>query len=184
MHGIDLVVVKIQNPNTGSIFNSFRIVDRFKDVGDKDSDNKTSFSIVPADSGIVTVWDYERGSRYQCAAAKQVTSYDTTDKNITLIDLINGNVETKNVIPERLYVAIYYGLHKVKTYDTYGNVIESAMGYPKSSPDNYFIYEYSDSFVGIINKLPDYTLSLHGDKGLFKKIYENKQKELVNPTPT
>lgn len=175
IYGIDLVVVKIQNPNTGSIFNSFRIVDRFKDVGDKDSDNQTSFSIVPADSGIVYVWDYDSGSRYQCSAVKQVTSYDTTDKDITLIDLINGNVETKNVIPERLYVAIYYGLQKVKTYDMYGNVIESEKGYPNSSPDNYFINEYSDSFVGIINKLPDYTLSLHGDKGLYKKIYENKR---------
>lgn len=175
VYDIDLVVVKVRNPNTGSIFNSLRIVDRFKDVGDKDSDNQTSFSIVPADSGIVSVWDYESGSRYQCSAVKQVTSYDTTDKDITLIDLINGNVETKNVIPERLYVAIYYGLQKVKTYDMYGNVIESKKGYPNSSPDNYFINEYSDYHVGITNKLPDYTLSLQGNNGLSKRIYENKR---------
>ena len=174
-YGIDLVVIKLQNPNTSSEFYTMRIVDRFRDIGDSDNGNKTSFSIVPAETGIVSVWDYETGIGNQCCAVKQVTSYETEEKDISINDLINGNIETNSVIPDKLYVGIYFGLQKVKTYDPFGEVYETKYGYPNSSPDNFFINEYSNYYVGIINKLPNYTLALHGKYGLYENVYKNKR---------
>lgn len=90
-------------------------------------------------------------------------------------DLINSS-EVKSDIPDKLYVGIYYGIQKALNRGPNEFPGEYWDKMPMGSNDRYFIQE--PTTLGgnqAILTLPDYTITLDGDNGLFNRIYKNKR---------
>lgn len=169
-YGLDYVVTDY------SVFGETKkgliIVDRFKDAGDLDSRDKSSFQIVPAEIEKISIYSVT-GGRYLIGPAVKKLKTDPGSNAIN--DLINSS-EVKSDIPDKLYVGIYYGIQKALNRGPNEFPGEYWDKMPMGSNDRYFIQE--PTTLGgnqAILTLPDYTITLDGDNGLFNRIYKNKR---------
>lgn len=169
-YGLDYVVTDYSV--SGETKKGLIIVDRFKDAGDLDSRDKSSFQIVPAEIEKISIYSVT-GGRYLIGPAVKKLKTDPGSNAIN--DLINSS-EVKSDIPDKLYVGIYYGIQKALNRGPNEFPGEYWDKMPMGSNDRYFIQE--PTTLGgnqAILTLPDYTITLDGDKGLFNRIYKNKR---------
>lgn len=149
------------------------IVDRFKDAGKLDSRDKSLFQIVPLQTERIEIYSETGGTFLHGPAVKKLKNKSSSN---AINDLINDS-ETKRDIPDRLYIGIYYGICKALN----GGPDEHPGAYwnqmPMSSNDNYFMDKPSYNFGGQgILTLPNSSLVLDGNQGLFNRVYKNKRK--------
>jgi hypothetical protein len=169
-YGLDYVVTDYSV--SGETKKGLIIVDRFKDAGDLDSRDKSSFQIVPAEIEKISIYSVT-GGRYLIGPAVKKLKTDPGSNAIN--DLINSS-EVKSDIPDKLYVGIYYGIQKALNRGPNEFPGEYWDKMPMGSNDRYFIQE--PTTLGgnqAILTLPDYTITLDGDNGLFNRIYKNKR---------
>lgn len=169
-YGLDYVVTDYSV--SGETKKGLIIVDRFKDAGDLDSRDKSSFQIVPAEIEKISIYSVT-GGRYLIGPAVKKLKTDPGSNAIN--DLINSS-EVKSDIPDKLYVGIYYGIQKALNRGLNEFPGEYWDKMPMGSNDRYFIQE--PTTLGgnqAILTLPDYTITLDGDNGLFNRIYKNKR---------
>lgn len=169
-YGLDYVVTDYSV--SGETKKGLIIVDRFKDAGDLDSRDKSSFQIVPAEIEKISIYSVT-GGRYLIGPAVKKLKTDPGSNAIN--DLINSS-EVKSDIPDKLYVGIYYGIQKALNRGPNEFLGEYWDKMPMGSNDRYFIQE--PTTLGgnqAILTLPDYTITLDGDNGLFNRIYKNKR---------
>lgn len=169
-YGLDYVVTDYSV--SGETKKGLIIVDRFKDAGDLDSRDKSSFQIVPAEIEKISIYSVT-GGRYLIGPAVKKLKTDSGSNAIN--DLINSS-EVKSDIPDKLYVGIYYGIQKALNRGPNEFPGEYWDKMPMGSNDRYFIQE--PTTLGgnqAILTLPDYTITLDGDNGLFNRIYKNKR---------
>lgn len=169
-YGLDYVVTDYSV--SGETKKGLIIVDRFKDAGDLDSRDKSSFQIVPAEIEKISIYSVT-GGRYLIGPAVKKLKTDLGSNAIN--DLINSS-EVKSDIPDKLYVGIYYGIQKALNRGPNEFPGEYWDKMPMGSNDRYFIQE--PTTLGgnqAILTLPDYTITLDGDNGLFNRIYKNKR---------
>lgn len=169
-YGLDYVVTDYSV--SGETKKGLIIVDRFKDAGDLDSRDKSSFQIVPAEIEKISIYSVT-GGRYLIGPAVKKLKTDPGSNSIN--DLINSS-EVKSDIPDKLYVGIYYGIQKALNRGPNEFPGEYWDKMPMGSNDRYFIQE--PTTLGgnqAILTLPDYTITLDGDNGLFNRIYKNKR---------
>lgn len=169
-YGLDYVVTDYSV--SGETKKGLIIVDRFKDAGDLDSRDKSSFQIVPAEIEEISIYSVT-GGRYLIGPAVKKLKTDPGSNAIN--DLINSS-EVKSDIPDKLYVGIYYGIQKALNRGPNEFPGEYWDKMPMGSNDRYFIQE--PTTLGgnqAILTLPDYTITLDGDNGLFNRIYKNKR---------
>lgn len=169
-YGLDYVVTDYSV--SGETKKGLIIVDRFKDAGDLDSRDKSSFQIVPAEIEKISIYSVT-GGRYLIGPAVKKLKTDPGSNAIN--DLINSS-EVKSDIPDKLYVGIYYGIQKALNRGSNEFPGEYWDKMPMGSNDRYFIQE--PTTLGgnqAILTLPDYTITLDGDNGLFNRIYKNKR---------
>lgn len=169
-YGLDYVVTDYSV--SGETKKGLIIVDRFKDAGDLDSRDKSSFQIVPAEIEKISIYSVT-GGRYLIGPAVKKLKTDPSSNAIN--DLINSS-EVKSDIPDKLYVGIYYGIQKALNRGPNEFPGEYWDKMPMGSNDRYFIQE--PTTLGgnqAILTLPDYTITLDGDNGLFNRIYKNKR---------
>lgn len=147
------------------------IVDRFKDAGDPDARDKSSFKIVPAIIEDNEVYSVTGGRFIYGPAVKKIRA----EKSNAINDLISGSGDTED-IPDKLYIGLYYGICKGlnRGPDEYPGEYWDKM--PMSSNDRYFMNKPSSNYgTQNILTLPDYSLILDGDNGLFNRVYKNKR---------
>lgn len=169
-YGLDYVVTDYSV--SGETKKGLIVVDRFKDAGDLDSRDKSSFQIVPAEIEKISIYSVT-GGRYLIGPAVKKLKTDPGSNAIN--DLINSS-EVKSDIPDKLYVGIYYGIQKALNRGPNEFPGEYWDKMPMGSNDRYFIQE--PTTLGgnqAILTLPDYTITLDGDNGLFNRIYKNKR---------
>lgn len=169
-YGLDYVVTDYSV--SGETKKGLIIVDRFKDAGDLDSRDKSSFQIVPAEIEKISIYSVT-GGRYLIGPAVKKLKTDPGSNAIN--DLINSS-DVKSDIPDKLYVGIYYGIQKALNRGPNEFPGEYWDKMPMGSNDRYFIQE--PTTLGgnqAILTLPDYTITLDGDNGLFNRIYKNKR---------
>lgn len=169
-YGLDYVVTDYSV--SGETKKGLIIVDRFKNAGDLDSRDKSSFQIVPAEIEKISIYSVT-GGRYLIGPAVKKLKTDPGSNAIN--DLINSS-EVKSDIPDKLYVGIYYGIQKALNRGPNEFPGEYWDKMPMGSNDRYFIQE--PTTLGgnqAILTLPDYTITLDGDNGLFNRIYKNKR---------
>lgn len=169
-YGLDYVVTDYSV--SGETKKGLIIVDRFKDAGDLDSRDKSSFQIVPAEIEKISIYSVT-GGRYLIGPAVKKLKTDPGSNAIN--DLINSS-EVKSDIPDKLYVGIYYGIQKALNRGPNEFPGEYWDKMPMGSNDRYFIQELTTLGGNqAILTLPDYTITLDGDNGLFNRIYKNKR---------
>lgn len=148
------------------------IVDRFKDAGDISSKDKSTFQIVPATIEKIEIYSVT-GGRFLIGPAVKKLRIDPNSYAIN--DLINSS-DVKSDVPDKLYVGIYYGVCKALNRGPNQYPGEYWDKMPMSSNDRYFISE--PTTLGgnqSILTLPDYSMILDGDNGLFNRVYKNKR---------
>lgn len=151
-----------------------KIVDIFKDSGNKDSENKTILKIVPEKTGRKNIWIFA-DTWYFCNAVKQIREFNYEKEDINIDDLVNGKAELKEYIPDRIYAGIYYGLQKTLKFDVHGNPLGYTNNkFPFSGVDNYAVLWQVPEKPAVL-ELPFYTMALDGEKGLFEQMYRNKR---------
>ena len=90
-------------------------------------------------------------------------------------DLINSS-DVKSDVPDKLYVGIYYGVCQALNRGPNQYPGEYWDKMPMSSNDRYFISNPTSlSGSQSILTLPDYSMILDGDNGLFNRVYKNKR---------
>lgn len=170
-YGLDYVVTEY-SATSEETRKGLIIIDRFKDAGDLDSRDKSSFQIIPAEIEEIEIHS-STGDRFLIGPA--IKKLRTESKSTAINDLINNSTDSSD-IPDRLFVGIYYGIQEAlnrgpnETPDEYGDKM------PMSSNDRYFIQK--PTVLGnsqSILTLPDYTITLDGSNGLFNRIYKNKR---------
>lgn len=174
-YGIDYAMVKLVNyDTTQKEYLTLRVVDRFADGGNKNSDNKTTFKIIPADIGRVSIWNYD-GMSADCPAVKSITEINQPTEKTGITDLINGNAQIESYIPDRIYIGIYYGMQKV-TIMKNAEYQLSEDDFPCSYVDHYFIDEYNPTQKAMPTHVNmNHALSFSGDSGLMS-YYQNDEK--------
>lgn len=169
-YGLDYVVTDYSV--SGETKKGLIIVDRFKDAGNLDSRDKSLFQIVPAEVEKIEIHS-TTGGRYLIGPAVKKLRVDPESTAIN--DLINSSGNNTN-IPDRLYVGIYYGIQKALNRGPNEYPGEYWDKMPMGSNDRYFIQK--PTTLGgdqSILTLPDYTITLDGDNGLFNRVYKNKR---------
>lgn len=160
---------------TGSEENvkGLKIVDRLKDAGELSSQNKTSFDIIPAEVAEISIYS-TTGSRYLIGpAVKRVRSGAESQ---AINDLINGSTDVKGDIPDKIYIGLYYGVCEALNRGPGEYPGEYWDKMPMSSYDRYFMSTPSSaSSSQSILTMPDYTLALEGENGLFNTVYKDKR---------
>lgn len=150
-----------------------KMIDRLRDAGDTTSQNKTSFDIIPAEVDTIEVYS-EPGARYLFGTAIKKVRSEAESQAIN--DLINGSGDIEGDIPDKLYVGIYYGICTAWNKGTGSHPEQYWDKMPMSSFDKYFMTKpigFKNSQSLII--LPDYSLVLYGDNGLYNAVYKNKK---------
>lgn len=150
-----------------------KMIDRLRDAGDTTSQNKTSFDIIPAEVDTIEVYS-EPSARYLLGTAIKKVRSEAESQAIN--DLINGSGDIEGDIPDKLYVGIYYGICTAWNKGTSSHPEQYWDKMPMSSFDKYFMTKpigFTNSQSLII--LPDYSLVLYGDNGLYNAVYKNKK---------
>lgn len=150
-----------------------KMIDRLRNAGDATSQNKTSFDIIPAEVDTIEVYS-EPGARYLLGTAIKKVRSEAESQAIN--DLINGSGDIEGDIPDKLYVGIYYGICTAWNKGTSSHPEQYWDKMPMSSFDKYFMTKpigFTNSQSLII--LPDYSLVLYGDNGLYNAVYKNKK---------
>lgn len=150
-----------------------KMIDRLRDAGDATSQNKTSFDIIPAEVDTIEVYS-EPGARYLLGTAIKKVRSEAESQDIN--DLINGSGDIEGDIPDKLYVGIYYGICTAWNKGPGSHPEQYWDKMPMSSFDKYFMTKpigFTNSQSLII--LPDYSLVLYGDNGLYNAVYKNKK---------
>lgn len=150
-----------------------KMIDRLRDAGDSTSQNKTSFDIIPAEVNTIEVYS-EPGARYLLGTAIKKVRSEAESQAIN--DLINGSGDIEGDIPDKLYVGIYYGICTAWNKGPGSHPEQYWDKMPMSSFDKYFMTKpigFTNSQSLII--LPDYSLVLYGDNGLYNAVYKNKK---------
>lgn len=150
-----------------------KMIDRLRDAGDTTSQNKTSFDIIPAEVDTIEVYS-EPSARYLLGTAIKKVRSEAESQAIN--DLINGSGDIEGDIPDKLYVGIYYGICTAWNKGTCSHPEQYWDKMPMSSFDKYFMTKpigFTNSQSLII--LPDYSLVLYGDNGLYNAVYKNKK---------
>lgn len=148
------------------------IVDRFKDAGDISSKDKSTFQIVPATIEKIEIYSVT-GGRFLIGPAVKKLRIDPNSNAIN--DLINSS-DVKSDVPDKLYVGIYYGVCQALNRGPNQYPGEYWDKMPMSSNDRYFISNPTSlSGSQSILTLPDYSMILDGDNGLFNRVYKNKR---------
>lgn len=150
-----------------------KMIDRLRDAGDTTSQNKTSFDIIPAEVDTIEVYS-EPSARYLLGTAIKKVRSEAESQAIN--DLINGSGDIEGDIPYKLYVGIYYGICTAWNKGTSSHPEQYWDKMPMSSFDKYFMTKpigFTNSQSLII--LPDYSLVLYGDNGLYNAVYKNKK---------
>ena len=145
-----------------------KIIDRLRDAGDATSQNKTSFDIIPAEVDTIEVYS-EPGSRYLLGTAIKKVRSEAESQAIN--DLINGSGDIEGDIPDKIYVGIYYGICTAWNKGPGSHPEQYWDKMPMSSFDKYFMTKpigFTNSQSLII--LPDYSLVLYGDNGLYLSL--------------
>lgn len=150
-----------------------KMIDRLRDAGDTTSQNKTSFDIIPAEVDTIEVYS-EPSARYLLGTAIKKVRSEAESQAIN--DLINGSGDIEGDIPDKLYVGIYYGICTAWNKGPGSHPEQYWDKMPMSSFDKYFMTKpigFTNSQSLII--LPDYSLVLYGDNGLYNAVYKNKK---------
>lgn len=150
-----------------------KMIDRLRDAGDTTSQNKTSFDIIPAEVDTIEVYS-EPSARYLLGTAIKKVRSEAESQAIN--NLINGSGDIEGDIPDKLYVGIYYGICTAWNKGTSSHPEQYWDKMPMSSFDKYFMTKpigFTNSQSLII--LPDYSLVLYGDNGLYNAVYKNKK---------
>lgn len=150
-----------------------KMIDRLRDAGDSTSQNKTSFDIIPAEVNTIEVYS-EPGATYLLGTAIKKVRSEAESQAIN--DLINGSGDIEGDIPDKLYVGIYYGICTAWNKGPGSHPEQYWDKMPMSSFDKYFMTKpigFTNSQSLII--LPDYSLVLYGDNGLYNAVYKNKK---------
>lgn len=170
-YNLDFVVSEFTSDD--DTVKGLKMIDRLRDAGDTTSQNKTSFDIIPAEVDTIEVYS-EPSARYLLGTAIKKVRSEAESQAIN--DLINGSGDIEGDIPDKLYVGIYYGICTAWNKGTSSHPEQYWDKMPMSSFDKYFMTKpigFTNSQSLII--LPDYSLVLYGDNGLYNAVYKNKK---------